>query len=96
MRPSAMRALPENCGFASGPLTCAEQRRRAAAAQVAEEPLQDAEVRLARGLDRDGALVQLHAAAHLQLGALAGDAQPADLEHVLVQRQLDRPVVGSA
>ena len=94
IRPSAMRALPENCGLASGPLTCAEQRRRAAAAHVAEEPLEDAEVRLAGRFDRDDAVVQLHLPAHLQLGAVAGDAQPADLEHVPVERQLDRPVVG--
>ena len=69
---------------------------RAAAAQRAEEPLQDAEVRVARRLHVERLVLQPEPAVELQLRALAGEAEPADLEDVLIERQLDRAVVAHA
>ena len=68
----------------------------AAAAQIAEEPLQDAEVRVARRLHVDRLVLQAQPAVELQLRALAGEPEPADLEDVLIERQLDRAVVAHA
>ena len=53
MRPSTIVALPENTGSYSGPSTAAVRRGAARAADVAEEALQDPEVGLARGAERD-------------------------------------------
>ena len=76
------------------PLDLSEQRGGAAAPHVSEEALEDAEVGFAGRFDRDDGGVEVNLTAHLELGAVAGDPQPADVEHVPVQRQLDRPVVG--
>ena len=68
----------------------------ATAAQRAEEPLQDAKVRVARRLHVDRLVLEPEPAVELQLRALAGEAEPADLENVLIEHQLDRAVVAHA
>ena len=70
-----------------------QQRRRAAAAQIAEEPLEDAQVRLAGGLDGDRLIRQVDLAPELKLRAFASDTQPAHVDHPLSQRELDVAVV---
>ena len=96
MRPSVMSALPANTGLSSGAGDLRLDRRRAAAAQVAVEALQDAEVGVAGGLHRQLVAIEGDLAFELELGALAGQRQLADLEDVLVERELDRPLVVEA
>ncbi len=48
MRPSVIVALPENTGSYSGPFDRGDQLGAARSAHVAEEALEDAEVRVAR------------------------------------------------
>ena len=63
------------------------------AADVAEEALQDAEVGIARRVDRDLRVVQIHRAVQFERRPVAGEMEPDDVQHVLVQRQPDRPFV---
>ncbi len=69
------------------------ERGGPAAAQVAEEALEDAEVRVARCLDVDRLVLDAETAVELQLRSLAREPEPANLQHVLIERQLDRSVV---
>jgi hypothetical protein len=65
----------------------------AGAADVAHEPLEDAEVRFARRAHRDLAGAEVHRAADVELGVLADQAQLRELDGLLVVRDADRPVV---
>ena len=62
-RPLVIVARPENTGSSSGPSTAARELGAARSAHVAEESLQDAEVRVARRLQRDRSIAQADAAA---------------------------------
>ncbi len=92
-RPSCSVALPENSGFGQRSRHLRLERGGPAAAQVPEKSLEDPEVRVARCLDVDRLVLGAETAVELQLRSLAGEPEPADLEHVLIERQLDRSVV---
>ena len=95
-RPSVSVALPAKIGLLKVPAIWAFSCRRSAAAQIAEEALQDAEVRVARRLHVDRLVLEAQPAVELQLRSLAREPEPADLEDVLIERQLDRTVVAHA
>ena len=89
IRPSVIAALPEKTGLSSGPVICALSDAAAGAADVAEEALQDAEVRITGCLDVDGRLVEIDVAVDRQLGALAEQPETADVDHVLIEIEED-------
>ena len=78
------------------PVSCALRSAVPRLRSVAEERLQDAEVGVARRLHVERLVLQPEPAVELQLRPLAGEAEPADVEDVLVERQLDRAVVAHA
>ena len=74
------------------PVDVRRQPGSARAADVAIEALQDPEVRIPRRLDGNRRVVEVDVAVEVELRALAEQPQPHDVEDVLVERQLDRPV----
>ena len=82
MRPSVIVALPENSGCAQRAVDRRGQLGAARAADVAEEALQDAEVRVARRLQRDALVAQADVARDAQPRVLADQLQLVDL-HLL-------------
>ena len=92
-RPSLSVALPPKTGLVNVPPICALSAARAAAAKIAEESLQDAEVRVARGLDVNRLVLQAEPAVERELRSLTRETEAADLEDVPIERQLDRPIV---
>ena len=68
-------------------------RGGAAAAEIAVEALQDAEVGISGCLHRDLVAIERDLSLSLQLGAFAREPELVDLEDVLVQREIDRALV---
>ncbi len=66
------------------------QLRAPRAADVAEEPLQDAEVRAARRLERDSIVAQIDRAPYAQPRVLTHELELVDLHLLLVERHPDR------
>ena len=69
------------------------ERGTPAAAKIAEESLQDAEVRVARGLDVYRLIFQSEPAVERELRSLTRETEAADLEDAPIERQLNGPIV---
>ena len=74
------RAAGRTPAWSSEPVICALSVARPAAADVAEEALQDPEVGVARRLHVDRLVLEADVPVELELRALAGEPEPADLE----------------
>ena len=91
--PAGDRRVSREDGMVERPAHLRVERRGARAADRAVERLQDPEVRVAGRVERDPLLVQVDRAAEVELRLIAGELEAARLDDVLVQRELDRPVV---
>ena len=94
MRPSVIVAVPENSGVYSGPF----DRRRAARrgpsrASFGKKPCRMPRFASPDRLQRDPLILQPDRAADPQPRVFADQLQLLDANHVLIERQLDRPAV---
>ena len=79
IRPPAIDALPANTGLSSGPAHVGREIGLTRAADVAEEALQDAEVRVARRVQRNLLVGEADRAAHVEPRVLADEPHLLDL-----------------
>ncbi len=86
------RAAPED-GTGERAAHLRLERGTPAAAKIAEESLQDAEVRVARGLDVNRLVLQAEPAVERELRSLTRETEAANLEDAPIERQFNRPVV---